>query len=464
MAFPGGDLKRTGLAVALAAATVAGLATAGAAAPPEPPEPETQVVKAIRGTCEIAQAGVQVLDAELTMTLPTSVPVDTPVQPKDLKLKVTFPAETVAALKQNQIATIEGIAGVQMQATDGTKPVSMPARGVMAKTELPETGPVTVDVAAKVDTKPSAPEPGKITITLGALELLLAQVKASEEPTGEVTPVACVPDPAQDTAVGSVSVLRPTPETVQPSTPPSSSELPKPLSPNKVPDARQRADTPRVQEDPPPAAPCTGEIPPESYSFWSYYDLSGRSEIKKLKSGIDLGPGYLSSLLYFWSEGEAGDVYCGGVFGDLALPNASGSFVAFGFVPTTADVTVIPVGKAEGRVYDGVFTGSAKVHLRLSNVRVNGTPLAVGPQCRTAEPVVMNLKSVLGEWDILAGGTMETDITIPSYSGCGVTEVLDPLFTGLISGPGNHTKLTFSAVNFCFPPEEACVPPLQRRR
>jgi hypothetical protein len=349
----------------------------------------------------------------------------------------------------------------------------MPARGPLPKTDLPADlppdGELAVELPAKVDVQIAADSPGKITFTLGPLELLLAQVKALEEPTGEATPVACVPDAAQDTAVGSVSVLEPAPSTSASTSasaaPSASSDLPVPSSSaaaGKAPDPRRPADKPRVQEEPP--GPCDGDIPPDSYNFWSYYDLSGHAEVRKLKSGIDLGPGYLSSQLYFWFAGEFFEIACGAVFGDLLWPTASGSFIAFGFVPTTADVTVIPVGRAEGRLHDGVFTGVAKVHLRLSNVRVNGTPLPVGPACQTADPVVMSLKSVPGEWDVFAGGTMETDVDIPAYSGCGVTEDLDPLFTGLITGPRNHTKLTFGPVNFCEPPDQPCVPPLPRRR
>lgn len=456
-------MKRTGLAVGLAALTIAGLATAGAAAPTPPAKPFVSIVKALRGTCDIAPVGPHVVTASLSLTLPTSVPVGTSVQPKDIKLKVVFSPEIVAALKAEQIASLEGIAGVGLKATGGAKPAEMPARGPLAKTDLPETGELTVELPAKVDAKVSSAKPGKITFTLGPLELLLAQVKALEEPTGEATPVACVPDADQDTLIGSVSVLQPAPSSAKPTT--SSAPPPqKTTTAGKAPGPRQPAGKPRVQEDPPPASPCDGEIPPDSYNFWSYYDLSGRAEVRKLKSGIDLGPGYLSSQLYFWFAGEFFEIACGAVFGDLMWPPASGSFVAFGFVPTTAVVTVIPVGRAEGRLNDGVFTGSAKVHLRLSNVRVNGTPLPVGPACQTAEPVVMNLKSVPGEWDVFTGGTMETDVVIPAYTGCGVTEDLDPLFTGLISGPGNHTKLTFGGIVFCDPPDQVCVPPLQRRR
>lgn len=463
-------MKRKGLAVALASVTVAGLATTGAAAPVPPPKPSVEVVRTLLGTCDIAPIGNQVVTAELSLSLPTSVPVATPVQPDDIKLKIVFSAETVTAFKQQQIASIEGIAGVGLQATGDAKPVPMPARGPLPKTPLPETGPLTVALPAKVDAKIASAKPGKITFTLGPLELLLAQVKAFEEPTGEATPVACVPDPQQDTALGAVSVLRPTPASIKPSTPPASRlPAPKPSAAGRTPDPKRPASPPPVnrqqqqaEEDPPD--PCAGEIPPDSYNFWSYYGLSGRTEVRKLKSGIDLGPGYLSSQLYFWFAGEFFEIACGAVFGDLMWPPASGSFVAFGFVPTTADVTVIPVGRAEGRIRDGVFTGAAKVHLRLGNVRVNGTPLPVGPHCQTAEPVVMNLKSVLGEWDVFEGGTMETDIVIPAYAGCGVTEPLDPLFAGLISGPGNHTKLTFGSINFCEPPDQPCVPPLPGRR
>ncbi|MCE7011461.1 hypothetical protein LWC34_52920 [Kibdelosporangium philippinense] len=426
---------RAGLAVLLAVAFVVP-AAAGSAQPTA----ESHVVKPVRGTCDIEPVGKQAITAELAMTLPASVPVGTPVRARDIKLKVVFPAETVQALKDKQIATVEGILGIQLKGNDK----QFPSRGPLAKTALPETGPLTVEVPLKSTVEVSTPQPGKVVFTVGPLEMLLAQVKALEEPTGEATPVACVPDSEQDTALGTVRVLNPVTSSSSAAPPTSRAVVP--------PKERKKQQT--------AAEPCQ-IIPPDAYNFWSYYDLSGHAEVRKLKSGIDFGPGYLSAQLFFWFENE---IACGAVFGDLLWPPSSGSFVAFGFMPTTAVVTVVPVGRAEGRLQDGVFTGTAKVHLVLGNVKVNGTPLPVGSKCQTAEPVVMPLKSVPGEWDVFAGGTIETDVTIPPYLGCFGTENLDPLFTGLISGPGNHVKLKFGEIHFCEPPDKGCVPPLPGRR
>ncbi|MFC5112205.1 hypothetical protein [Kibdelosporangium philippinense] len=183
--------------------------------------------------------------------------------------------------------------------------------------------------------------------------------------------------------------------------------------------------------------------------------------MRKLKSGIDFGPGYLSAQLFFWFENE---IACGAVFGDLLWPPSSGSFVAFGFMPTTAVVTVVPVGRAEGRLQDGVFTGTAKVHLVLGNVKVNGTPLPVGSKCQTAEPVVMPLKSVPGEWGRVRRRHDRDRRDHPALPRLFRHGEPRPAVHRLISGPGNHVKLKFGEIHFCEPPDKGCVPPLPGRR
>ncbi|MFC5112207.1 DUF6801 domain-containing protein [Kibdelosporangium philippinense] len=115
------------------------------------------MVKPVRGTCDIEPVGKQAITAELAMTLPASVPVGTPVRARDIKLKVVFPAETVQALKDKQIATVEGILGIQLKGNDK----QFPSRGPLAKTALPETGPLTVEVPLKSTVEVSTPQPGQ---------------------------------------------------------------------------------------------------------------------------------------------------------------------------------------------------------------------------------------------------------------------------------------------------------------
>jgi hypothetical protein len=227
------------------------------------------------------------------------------------------------------------------------------------------------------------------------------------------------------------------------------------------------AGRPRAKADEPD--PCA-EIPPDTLPIWTYYPLSGHTDVFKLKSGIDFGPGYLSALLSFWQASE--DIFCGAVLGDLLWDPAQGSFITFDFMPATSEVRVIPVTQAEGRIRDNVFNGSATVNMALRNVRVNstskdnGSPLDVGPKCQSAESITLPLKSKVEEWDVFVGGTMETDFTLPGFANCrGVNGKLEPLLTGLISGPGNHLKLTFGNVVFCIdvPPNfgsKPCAPPV----
>ncbi|MBE1462329.1 DUF6801 domain-containing protein [Kibdelosporangium phytohabitans] len=459
--------KRAGLAVMLAAVTIAAPPTMVTAAGGDQVAAETRVVKPIRATCDIDPVGDQAITAELALTLPATVPTATPVQPKDVKLKVTFPAGTVKALKEKLVSSIEGIMGVQVKSGDRV----LAATGQLPSTTLPaEDGDVVVEQALKPGTEFKTDKPGKLVLTLGALEMLLVQPKTREEDPGKpVAPAGCVLEQGQDTALGTVVVLNPPPTTVTTSKP-STSASGLPTAPGASPQSPQGTQRPTVRDKKPQRNAAEEpefckDVPPDAYNFWVYYPLSGRADVRKLKGHIDFGPGYLSSQLYFWWEMNGEEmVDCGAVFGDLVWPPAPGSFVTFGFVPVTATATVIPVGRAEGRVKNGVFTGSAKTDLKLSDSKVNGTPLPVGDKCVTAEPTVINLKSKPEEWTIFDGGIMETDIIIPPYSGCGVTEDLDPLLTGLISGPGNHLKLTFGALVNCDPPDQKCVPPSQRRR
>lgn len=86
--------------------------------------------------------------------------------------------------------------------------------------------------------------------------------------------------------------------------------------------------------------------------------------------------------------------------------------------------------------------------IRLFDVTVNGEPVDVGPDCRSARPMHVTLTGI-GQffplptgYNIGRGGPLTGTVTIPPFTGCGVGEDLDPLFTGSISGPGNFLKLT----------------------
>jgi hypothetical protein len=149
------------------------------------------------------------------------------------------------------------------------------------------------------------------------------------------------------------------------------------------------------------------------------------------------------------------------ILGELQLPVASSTFLTYGFVPTSARIeftslsplTIVSTGST---FYNQpiLFTIGGYQSMRLFDVKVNGTPLDVGPDCHTAEPIDMVLHGRqddylpgggdgLPDYSVQGGGPLsQTDLYIPPFTGCGSHgENLDSLLTAAVSGPGNQLNL-----------------------
>ena len=161
------------------------------------------------------------------------------------------------------------------------------------------------------------------------------------------------------------------------------------------------------------------------------YQVDGVTRIAKLQSDLVIGPGRLDAEI---------DLGSGTITGDLWLPPADGYFVVFGFVPTTALVGMNPVARVAGTISEGWIEAHAEVDIVPDDVAVNGQPLDVGPTCATAEPASLRLE---GPFE-LAQMRLTGVYAIPPFDGCQGRERLDPLLTGLISGPGNAIELTLT--------------------
>ncbi|WP_037309859.1 hypothetical protein [Amycolatopsis orientalis] len=161
------------------------------------------------------------------------------------------------------------------------------------------------------------------------------------------------------------------------------------------------------------------------------------------------------------------------IAGKLAIPPTSSYFVSFRFMPATGDVELIPDGDATGtvEVKTGATTGckavgtnlcadsdvTNKMFIKLSNVKVDGKVLDVGPNCRTAQSVVVNIKALVPLAFPAPPVKVTTTFPTPGFAGCGGREDLSPLLTGLVSGPGNtlvtHLKLRCTGDG---PPPNGC--------
>ncbi|MZD10164.1 hypothetical protein GTW43_34560 [Streptomyces sp. SID5785] len=163
--------------------------------------------------------------------------------------------------------------------------------------------------------------------------------------------------------------------------------------------------------------------------------------------------------------------------GELALPDAESTFLGFGFTPVTAKASfeneqiTISTGTIGSSPNAKPFAVATFLQsLRLHDVEVNGTPLDVGPDCRTTKPYRVTLRgdftSTTGRYiNVLSGGILKGMVDIPAFSGCGTHgEDLDPLFTASISGPDNYIVMNQAVTCLPdFPGTPQCppvIPPL----
>lgn len=159
--------------------------------------------------------------------------------------------------------------------------------------------------------------------------------------------------------------------------------------------------------------------------------------------------------------------------GHHVLPPVTATFLAFRFVPVSATLHVTELKLINIVSVSGILkapfpikvTATTKISIRVSGVRVNGARLAVGADCRTRSPVTL---TVIGHgentipprgYTVPTGGPLSGTVTIPPFTDCGVTENLDPLFTGSISGRGNFVKLTQGELCAPSQPQNFVCPP-----
>jgi Family of unknown function (DUF6801) len=190
--------------------------------------------------------------------------------------------------------------------------------------------------------------------------------------------------------------------------------------------------------------------------------ITGFSDVQKLGAAALVGPGFgniqdgkrnIFGSHYFQTD-SAGQLYykpcpgsaprCKAVNG---LPPVRATFLSFGFVPTTATLQITQAG-----TLNVVAVGSGSTSLRFSRVEslasirvekvlVNGAPLNVGARCQTVRPFPLVLTGK-PPYSLDFGGVLKGTITVPPFTGCGVGENLDPIFSASVSGPGNFVQLT----------------------
>ncbi|SHF81976.1 hypothetical protein SAMN05443575_0982 [Jatrophihabitans endophyticus] len=188
------------------------------------------------------------------------------------------------------------------------------------------------------------------------------------------------------------------------------------------------------------AAPAiASDAPPGSFEI--DYDANGSSLIKKPNSTITLGP--TVSKTYISDSGD------GTFTADLPLPPTKSTFKILGFVPVSATVNFVQVGRLQGQISQEPpirLSATAKYYIRLTNVKAAGLPTFQGNSCQTVAPVSIPVATPNGQvFDLTEGGTLAGTYTIGKFANCGLTTAL---INSVVPGPNNTVAFQLSNGRF----------------
>ncbi len=467
----------TGIAavgLTVAAAAVAAAATAG------PPATQQHASAQVTYTCPQSSGSLSV-PVTVAATVPVRMTSGQPVQPAAAQLTIHLPPALIASLAKDHAATLGGTARLSVAVAQGKSQATANWTGLTwPSATLPASGGLTLTASGPVPAvQPRAS--GPLTFTLAGLTLLLtphAQAGVATNSSGLPTTLACTPAAGQQLALATVAAA------------PASKHRHKAKT-----TARHKAPCPKQPKGgyklnprfKPPPFPKGKHIvvhrptPSQGCAF-----ALGYADVRKLNGASRLGPvtvaatvaikvDYNFATSTYFQEDSAGELdYRSCTKGKCTikhgLPPTQATFLAFGFVPATATMHLDEIGTLD---LFGVGTTSALkvqfswavMRLSISNVKVNGVPLNVGPNCQTVRPVTIELLGRAPGYALQTGGPLDGNVNIPAFKDCGVGENLDPLFgtmrhgvlVGSISGPRNFSILTQG--NLCTPASDSGCPP-----
>jgi hypothetical protein len=395
-----------------------------------------------------------------------------PIQATGVRTAVTLPRAAVAGLGAITVSGGDELATVITQdghsvtaAWPGEMPPAtpVPVRGDLVLTTRGPVPPVTLA------------SPGPVSFTVGQLALALLLRKATGAPANPaVLRVACALGPRQDAQLATAVVTRPASST-PPASPSGSGHH------DRIALGRQPGTRAGQAKFPPGCA----DIPVKGAAIPGCAYLVGFANANRLHGAEELGPGLLNidlgESLHFIDhnkllvENSSAELFHNGKH---ELPPFKATLLTFGFMPVTASIELSeqkPIQIVSESEVNPPFTinvvSTAEISIRIYNVMVNGAPLNVGSHCQTDTPFALVLQGnginslpPVG-YTVSTGGPLTATVTIPTFSGCGVGENLDPLFNASISGPGNFTLQTQGQI--CFPsnpnpPVSVCPAPVPK--
>ncbi|TDC74937.1 DUF6801 domain-containing protein [Actinomadura sp. 7K507] len=410
--------------------------------------------------CEFPSGTSHQVAVQVRGTFPASATAGGPVRPGRITATVTVPEAAlpeVAALGGASVAGTARLATTVRQNGTST-PVAWDGLTTPA---TPVAEDADLELAASGDVPPVTPAgAGDLTFTAGELALTLESRDAGGGARKDAKPLAitCTPGEGRDMALATVPVR--------------GGETP---GETPAPGASAAPEVGRAPAEAPGGTPpeCGTYTGPDATWMPGCVYLSGFSNVAKLDGAAMLNdPEFaepaLTNMIYMITREGAS------VRQRFVTPlRSTSTFLTFGLMPTTAtmEMTQRPLKpgdpddpqnygtfEAISDLQTGIQSVSAhmKMSIRIRDVKVKGTPLDVGANCRTATDADLRLKGQMP--NILEGGVVDGSFTIPEFRGCGVGEDLDHLFNGSVAGPGNLLRVTLGST--CIPFAEISCPPV----
>ncbi|SNR33177.1 hypothetical protein SAMN06265360_102203 [Haloechinothrix alba] len=399
----------TALAVG-SAALVAGAATAGD-------------VSFESGTRCSAGSGAG-FDAVLGFTgaLPDTVAEGQDVELPPVEAAVTLPSAAVDALRGSGVEQVDIALDASLRLGQGERTTELPVEGMVSDAvSLPGSGELDVALSGSVPEYTPA-DTGPVRVELVEL---VAGGTAYPSGSAKPRPIECA-GTGHGEELGTITVA-------------GSAESPG-ESTDDGGDPAESDDSGVTMAE--PAAP--------GIELDVSFDVDAVSHIAGLGSDLELEQGRFDGVIYE-EDGE------NKVRGDLDIPPSAGYFVAFDFMPTTSTVELVQHGEVSGDAELDLAEQQAHVDLDaelfvlLSDVRQDGVSLGVGDECRTRVPASIEITGTVNLAEGAESRMDRSEYTIPTFTGCGMHEPLDPLMTGLVSGGGNllDTTLTTRCIATC---------------
>ncbi|MFJ9624201.1 DUF6801 domain-containing protein [Streptomyces sp. NPDC101181] len=450
----------------------------------------------LRYSCALP-SGPEEVAVLVSAVLPTSVRTGEEIRPEHVSLDVELESSALTRFTGLEAATLSAAARLTVRAAVGDRTADASWQDLNAPaTALPQEGGLTLTATGDVPTV-SFGTAGPATLTPAALQLSLSSFRDGGEPTSPPgLDVRCDPLPGEARALATITVTgdpeptapAPSPDPAPTGSDPTTPPRPHPPADGLPPTAREKIDAlteerrAALADDDPGSCPI--EIPPELVMTTAETYAAGYANAVKLDGAAALGPAFMKVVLNkrYINDSCAStvDVTSEVDFdyqGRRQLPPAKATFLSFGFMPTTATMTLEQVGPPAAihthtvtntPTYPEETTVTAQLSLRLSDVEVNGVPLDVGPDCRTERPFEQVLRGYGQSYPpagylVAYGGSLTGYARIPPFEGCGVGEDLDPVFTAAVSSVGskadNYTKMTQAPLCVATNPEGPDCPP-----